>query len=122
MVRHIQTGFYSGRPFLDLRGNHAPVGDICQIFVLASKQSVYQIRIALDRPRLHVYQIHTTKGNSMKRRDIIAKLEAAGLTLKEGGNHTKVYRDGAYVSAIFRQRDIAESVARAIEKQTGVKL
>ena len=58
----------------------------------------------------------------MKRRDIIAKLEAAGLTLKEGGNHTKLYQNGVYVSAISRQRDIAESVVRAIEKQTGVKL
>lgn len=58
----------------------------------------------------------------MKRRDIIVKLEAAGFTLKEGGNHTKVYKDGVYVSAISRQRVIAESVARAIEKQTGIKL
>ncbi len=58
----------------------------------------------------------------MKRRDIIAKLEAAGLTLKEGGSHTKVYRDGVFVSAISRQREIAESVVRTIEKQTGVKL
>lgn len=58
----------------------------------------------------------------MKRRDIISKLEAAGLTTKEGGNHTKVYRDGAYVSSVSRQREIAEPVVRAIEKQTGVKL
>lgn len=58
----------------------------------------------------------------MKRRDIIAKLEAAGFTMKEGGNHTKVFKDGVYVSAISRQREIAESVVRAIEKQTGVKL
>ena len=58
----------------------------------------------------------------MKRRDIIKKLEAAGLTMKEGGNHTKVYRDGQYVSAVSRQREIAESVVKAIEKQTGVPL
>ena len=58
----------------------------------------------------------------MKRRDIIAKLEAAGFTMKEGGRHTKVFKDGVYVSAISRQREIAESVVRAIEKQTGVKL
>lgn len=58
----------------------------------------------------------------MKRRDIIAKLAAAGLILKEGGNHTKVYKDGVYVSAIGRHTEIAENVVRAIEKQTGVKL
>ena len=58
----------------------------------------------------------------MKRRDIIKKLEAAGLEIKEGGNHSKVYRDGRYVSAISRGREIAEPVVKAIEKQTGVKL
>jgi len=58
----------------------------------------------------------------MKRRDIINKLEKAGFDLKEGGNHTKVYKNGVYVSAISRQREIAESVVRAIEKQTNVKL
>ena len=80
------------------------------------------MRMDVDAAGRCVYKIRITKGNSMKRRDIIAKLEAAGLILKEGGNHTKVYKDGVYVSAISRQRDIAESVVRAIEKQTGVKL
>lgn len=58
----------------------------------------------------------------MKRRDIIRKLTEAGAELREGGNHTKVYIDGQYVSAISRQREIAESVVRAIEKQTNIKL
>ena len=58
----------------------------------------------------------------MKRRDIIARLTEAGLTMVEGGNHTRVLRDGAYVSAISRQREIATPVVRAIEKQTGVTL
>jgi mRNA interferase HicA len=58
----------------------------------------------------------------MKRRDILKALEKAGFDLREGGNHTKVYKDGVYVSAISRQREIAESVVRAIEKQTGIKL
>lgn len=58
----------------------------------------------------------------MKRTDIIKKLTKAGLEIREGGNHTKVYKDGVYVSAVSRQREIAESVVRAIEKQTGIKL
>ena len=58
----------------------------------------------------------------MKRRDILKMLERAGFELREGGNHTKVYMNGVYVSAISRQREIAGSVVRAIEKQTGVKL
>lgn len=58
----------------------------------------------------------------MKRRGILKKLQEAGLTLKEGGSHTKVYRGDAYLSAVSRQTEIAETVVRAIEKQTGVKL
>jgi hypothetical protein len=57
-----------------------------------------------------------------KRRDIVAKLTKAGLTLVEGGNHTRIYRDGTYLSALGRHREIAEPVVRTIEKQTGVKL
>ncbi len=58
----------------------------------------------------------------MKRRDIIRKLRAAGAEIREGGNHSKVYIAGRYVAAISRQREIAESVVRAIEKQTGIRL
>ena len=58
----------------------------------------------------------------MKRRDILSKLRSAGLTFEEGGSHTIVYRDGKKISVISRQREIAEPVARQIEKQTGVKL
>lgn len=58
----------------------------------------------------------------MKRRDIIKKLEAAGLIAKEGGNHTRFYRGKAYVTAVSRQREISENIVREIEKQSGVKL
>ena len=58
----------------------------------------------------------------MKRRDILKNLKKAGFDLREGGNHTKVYKDGVYVSAVSRQSEIAEPVVRAIERQTGTKL
>ncbi|MEM6942743.1 MAG: type II toxin-antitoxin system HicA family toxin [Pseudomonadota bacterium] len=58
----------------------------------------------------------------MKRRDIIRKLEAAGLMMKEGASHTKVYRAGAMVSTVPRHAEIKEPTVRAIERQTGVKL
>jgi len=58
----------------------------------------------------------------VKRRDIIRLLRAAGLRFEEGSNHTIVYKDGRKVSVVSRQREIAEPVVRAIEKQTGVKL
>jgi predicted RNA binding protein YcfA (HicA-like mRNA interferase family) len=58
----------------------------------------------------------------VKRRDVIRKLEAAGLTIREGGNHTKVYRDGVRISAVPRHAEVKEPTLRSIEKQTGVKL
>lgn len=58
----------------------------------------------------------------MKRRDLIRLLQAAGLEIVEGGNHTLVYRDGIRVSAIPRHREIKTVLVRAIERQTGVKL
>ncbi|WP_185020732.1 hypothetical protein [Histidinibacterium lentulum] len=50
------------------------------------------------------------------------RLTEAGLTFEEGSNHTIVLRDGKRVSVISRQREIAESIVRQIEKQTGVTL
>ncbi len=59
----------------------------------------------------------------MKRRDILKKLEEAGMTFQEGGNHTRVYdREGHFRSAVARHREIDEDIVRKIEKQTGVKL
>ncbi|MEM7694158.1 MAG: type II toxin-antitoxin system HicA family toxin [Pseudomonadota bacterium] len=58
----------------------------------------------------------------MKRRDLLRKLQAAGLTLKEGGDHTKVYRAGVRISAVPRHTEIKTGLVRAIERQTGVKL
>lgn len=58
----------------------------------------------------------------MKRKDILRKLAEAGFTFSEGGNHTKVFKDGNYISAVSRQTEIKEYAVRKIEKQTGVKL
>ena len=59
----------------------------------------------------------------MKRLDIMRKLEDAGMTFQEGGNHTRVYdKDGHFRSTVARHREIDEDIVRKIEKQTGVKL
>ena len=59
----------------------------------------------------------------MKRKDIIKKLRQAGFTFKEGGGHTKAYDPaGKFKTTIPRHNEINEDLARAIEKQTGVKL
>ena len=58
----------------------------------------------------------------MKRRDILKLLASAGYRFEEGGNHTKVFLDTRYVSAVPRHNDVAELTVKLIEKQTGVKL
>jgi hypothetical protein len=46
----------------------------------------------------------------------------AGLELREGGNPTKLSRDGAVVSAVPRHVELPPAMVRAIERQTGVRL
>ena len=59
----------------------------------------------------------------MKRKDILRKLAEAGMTFKEGGDHTRVYdREGHYRAPVGRHREIDDDIVRKIEKQTGVKL
>ena len=58
----------------------------------------------------------------MKRKEILKKLRAAGCTLEEGGNHTRVLKDGRYVAVVGRHTEIHDSMVRIIERQTGVSL
>ncbi len=58
----------------------------------------------------------------MKRREIENILKKAGFELEEGGNHTKILKDGRYISSLGRHKEIPEKTVKAIEKQTGIKL
>ena len=58
----------------------------------------------------------------MKRKEIMKKIAAASCTFEEGGNHTRVYKDGRFVAVVGRHREIADRMVRVIERQTGVKL
>ena len=58
----------------------------------------------------------------MKRRDILRALEAAGLTLKEGGGHTIVLRGTRRVSVVPPHSEVNDLLVLLIAKQTGVKL
>ena len=58
----------------------------------------------------------------MKRRDILRLLRAAGLTLEEGGSHTRVLRDGKLVTTVPRHNEVNELTTRGIERLTGVDL
>lgn len=59
----------------------------------------------------------------MKRKDILKKLEEAGFTFTEGGNHTKAYdSSGNDRTAIPRHMEVKKWTVNMIERQTGVKL
>jgi predicted RNA binding protein YcfA (HicA-like mRNA interferase family) len=64
-----------------------------------------------------------SRSSEVKRKDILKKLAAAGFTLQEGGDHTKVYdKSVVFRSVVGRLAEIPERTAKKIEKQTGVKL
>ena len=59
----------------------------------------------------------------MKWKDILKKLQAAGLVLKEGANHTKVLdAKGNCISAVPRHNEVNDNLADFIAQQTGVQL
>jgi mRNA interferase HicA len=61
------------------------------------------------------------EGITMKRKDLIRLLERNGWWFKrEGGNHD-IYTNGQACEPISRQREIKESVAKAIIKRRGLK-
>lgn len=66
--------------------------------------------------------INIVIGGLMKRKEILRKLAKLGFEMQEGGNHTKIYKDGVRVSVLSRQNDIDEIIVKEIEKQIGIKL
>ncbi len=57
----------------------------------------------------------------MKRRDLIKLLEKNGWTFKRRGGNHDIYTNGVADEPISRQREIKESVAKAIIKRRGLK-
>lgn len=57
----------------------------------------------------------------MKRKDLLKKIRAAGFTIKEGGEHSKVYRDSAMLTEVPRHTEINELTAKAILKKLGLQ-
>ncbi len=58
----------------------------------------------------------------MKRKDILKKLAEAGFTFVEGGNHTRVLKDGRYVTVVGRHKEIDDKMVKVIERQTGIRI
>lgn len=58
----------------------------------------------------------------MKRKDILKKLRNAGFTFAEGGNHTRILKDGRYVTVVGRHNEIDDRMVKVIERQTGIRI
>lgn len=57
----------------------------------------------------------------MKRKDLLKKIREAGFTIKEGGEHSKVYRGSAMLTEVPRHTEINELTAKAILKKLGLQ-
>lgn len=60
-----------------------------------------------------------SKGTDMKRRDLVARLEAADFRSDGGTKHEKFIK-GSIVIMVPRHREIPEGTAKSILKQAGL--
>lgn len=76
---------------------------------------------ALDLYTTIVYNYTRKEGTSMKRRDLIKKLEAGGFTFERNGHKHDVYKNAAgEEEQVPRHREINEILARSILKRWGL--
>ncbi len=57
----------------------------------------------------------------MKRRDWIKKLEANGWYFLRAGHDHDIYTNGNEIEPVSRQKEIKESIVKAITKRRGLK-
>ena len=60
-------------------------------------------------------------GSSMKRRDLIKKLEQRGWYFLRAGSNHDIYTDGKRIEPIGRHTEIDEDLAKKILKRNGIK-
>ena len=53
----------------------------------------------------------------MKRKELERRLRQLGFELIEGGNHTKILKNGKFLSVLGRHSEIGEKRVKEIEKQ-----
>lgn len=74
----------------------------------------------LDKYTLNVYYI-VKGGTSVKQRDLIKKLEAAGFRFKEHGGNHDTYKRGSDTEQVPRHAEINEITAKRILRKWGLK-
>ncbi len=68
-----------------------------------------------------MYNMYLSGGYSMKRRDLIKKMENAGFVFDRHGGDHDVYKRGNDKESIPRHKEINESLAKFIIKKWGLK-
>ena len=58
----------------------------------------------------------------MKRKELERRLRQLGFELIEGGNHTKILKNGKFLSVLGRHSEIGEKRVKEIEKQLDVTI
>lgn len=53
-------------------------------------------------------------GEYMNRKNLLQRLKQAGFTLKEGGEHTKVYDNDKLITTVPRHKEVNEITAKQI--------
>lgn len=85
------------------------------------KNALHKI-IAIYKNLYIISLIRIEFGGQMKRKKILQLLLHAGFTIEEGGSHSRILKDGKFVSVISRQAEVDDRIVKKIEKQTGIKL
>lgn len=57
----------------------------------------------------------------MKQVELLKLLVKAGCVIKEGGNHTKIYKNDSLITTVPRHKEIDEFLARKILRDAGLK-
>ncbi|MCD8021246.1 MAG: type II toxin-antitoxin system HicA family toxin [Clostridiales bacterium] len=60
------------------------------------------------------------EGDSLKRRELIKRLEKGGFVLKEHGGNHDIYKRGSDIEIVPRHKEINEITAKKIIKKWGL--
>lgn len=64
--------------------------------------------------------LYTHKGDSMKQRDLVKRLEKGGFVLKRHGSDHDIYTRGDEEEQVPRHREMNERLAKAILRKWGL--
>lgn len=88
--------------------------------MVATRQCQKRCVNTIDNTHHSVYYMFVRR-ITMKRRDLIKKLEDAGFRFKEHGGNHDIYQRGSDTEVIPRHKEINEITAKGILRKRGLK-